>query len=314
MSLELLVRPWFEHLFSILISLTILTYLFIRRKEIIRSTQRIPRLYWIIGGISAGLLLINGYRLAVEISSAPETTIGAWTDLAASYTNLIGQTLILLFVLDAKIVVERSFEPGKVLVIGAHPDDIEIAVGASMAKLHDTGYQITGLVLSHGERGGDSESRLSEAHNSAHFLEIDAVSIMDFTDTKMSLEANEIVRVIEDIVNEFHPNLVFTHSRHDLHQDHQVVYEATLRALRNAPVSILCYESPSVTQDFVPNYYIDVCGYVDVKIEAIQTHWDQHEKPYMKPNLIRSKLAFRGNQAKIEYAEGFEIARMISAI
>jgi len=57
-----------------------------------------------------------------------------------------------------------------------------------------------------------------------------------------------------------------------------------------------------------------VCGYVDVKIEAIHKHWDQHKKPYMNPDLVRSKMNFRGNQAKIDYAEGFEVVRMVSKL
>jgi len=314
MYLEILVRPWFEHLFSILISITIIAYITIRRKDIIRSTQRVPRVFWIIGGITTILMLLNAYRVINEIYNVGENVVSSVVDIITSYGNLIGQTLIVFYLLEAKIVVERMITPAKVMVIGAHPDDIEIAAGASIAKLHDVGFQIVGLVLSHGERGGDGESRLSEAHDGAHFLEIDEVRVMDFNDTQMGLQMNEIVKVIENMVIEFQPNLVFTHSRHDLHQDHQAVYEATLRALRTTRATILSYESPSVTQDFTPNYFIDVCGYVDVKIEAIQSHWDQHRKPYMKPDLVRSKLSFRGNQAKIEYAEGYEIVRMVSAI
>ena len=127
-------------------------------------------------------------------------------------------------------------------------------------------------------------------------------------------QSPQIVRVIEDAIAEFSPDLIFTHSRHDLHQDHQVVYECTLRAARNARTTILSYESPSVTQDFIPVYFLDVDDYVDVKIAAIEKHWDQHKKPYMDPELIRSKLAVRGSQAKVKYAEGFEIVRMVSQI
>jgi LmbE family N-acetylglucosaminyl deacetylase len=222
--------------------------------------------------------------------------------------------LVLFYLLSAKIVIEKTPSPGKVLVIGAHPDDIEIAAGASIAKLHDAGFEVRALVLSHGERGGDADSRLTEAEIGAQFLEMDDVQVMDFHDTQMQNQAIEIVNAIERIIREYEPDMIFTHSRHDLHQDHQTVYESTLRAARNLRTTILCYESPSVTDEFVPIYYIDVCGYVDVKIEAIRKHWDQHKKPYMNPDLIRSKLNFRGNQAKIDFAEGFEVVRMTSRI
>ena len=57
-----------------------------------------------------------------------------------------------------------------------------------------------------------------------------------------------------------------------------------------------------------------MCGYVDIKIHSIEKHWNQHKKPYMREELVRSKLAFRGNQAKVSYAEGFEVIRMVSQI
>ena len=40
-------------------------------------------------------------------------------------------------------------------------------------------------------------------------------------------------------------------------------------------------KAPPVTQEFIPVYFVDACGYVDIKIEAIETHWDQHKKPYI---------------------------------
>ena len=303
---------WFEHLSSIFISLIVLFYIYRRRSDIIRSTQNVSRVFALIIGVTVVILVLNGFRMGHEISGEAENSFSTSVDLLATYGNLIGQTLIVLYLMTSKIIVEKNPVPGKVLVIGAHPDDIEIAAGASIAKLHDAGFKVRALVLSHGERGGNADSRLTEAEIGAQFLELDGVQVMDFHDTQMQTQAFEIVNSIERIIREFEPDLIFTHSKHDLHQDHQTVHESTLRAARDQRTTILCYESPSVTEEFVPVYYIDVCGYVDVKIEAIHKHWDQHKKPYMNPDLIRSKLNFRGNQAKIDYAEGFEVVRMVS--
>jgi LmbE family N-acetylglucosaminyl deacetylase len=138
--------------------------------------------------------------------------------------------------------------------------------------------------------------------------------LCDFADTRLAQQAGELTDTIGALIRKVQPDIIFTHSNHDLHQDHQVVYESTMRAARRTRTTILCYESPSVTQDFRPTYFVDVCGYVDVKIQAIREHWDQRDKPYVKSDLVRGKLAFRGGEAKVEYAEGFEIARMVSAI
>ena len=312
--MEFLRFPWVEYLTPILISLIVLFYIYRRRSEIIRSTQNVSRVFNLIIGVTVVILILNGILLIQTISGVEKSSLTANLDSLANYANLIGQTSILLYLLTSKIVIERNPGPGKVLVIGAHPDDIEIAAGASIAKLHDAGFQIHALVLSHGERGGDADSRISEAEIGAQFLELDGVQVMDFHDTQMQSQTFEIVNAIERNIREFEPDMIFTHSKHDLHQDHQTVHESTMRAARDRRTTILCYESPSVTEEFVPSYYIDVCGYVDVKIEAIHKHWDQHRKPYMNPDLIRSKLNFRGNQAKIDYAEGFEVVRMVSKI
>ncbi len=307
-------QPWFIHLMSDLFSVYILGYIFVRRNEIIRSTQNVSRVYAVIISIAVLLFALNTFRMVVEIQTTPAVMNSDWIDTAIGYANLIGQSLIIVYLLTKKIVMERQVSPGKVLIIGAHPDDIEIAAGASIAKLHDGGYQIYGLILSYGERGGVPQKRLGEAEKGARFLELDQFQVHNFSDTLMMNETAEIVDVIESIVTTYNPDLIFTHSRHDIHQDHQIVHDCTLRALRNYRGTILCYESPSVTQEFVPVYFLDVCGYVDIKIYAIEKHWGQHKKPYMNPDLIRSKLAFRGNQAKVSYAEGFEVVRMVSKI
>jgi LmbE family N-acetylglucosaminyl deacetylase len=87
------------------------------------------------------------------------------------------------------------------------------------------------------------------------------------------------------------------------------VHEATLRAARNMS-TILCYESPSVTQEFVPTFFIDIGAYIDVKVESIKEHWDQRNKPYVQPERVRGQAVFRGSQARAQYAEGFEAVRI----
>jgi LmbE family N-acetylglucosaminyl deacetylase len=310
--MEFLSLSWVEQLFSILVSLIVLFYIYRRRSEIIRSTQNINRVFALIIGVTVVILILNTVHLILEATTDPDNAFNNTVDLVATYGNLIGQSSILLYLLTSKIVIEKNPIPGKVLVIGAHPDDIEIAAGASIAKLHDAGFEVHALVLSHGDRNGNSDASLTESEIGAQFLELDKVMVMNFQDTQMQGQANEIVNAIDGIIREYEPDMIFTHSRHDLHEDHQTVYEATLRAAHDQRTTILCYESPSATDEFVPIYYIDVCGYVDVKIEAIRKHWDQRKKPYMNPDLIRSKMNFRGIQAKIDYAEGFEVVRMVS--
>ena len=269
----------------------------------------------IIAIITTGFIFtfLNGLRLFTEIAYHSYIENDP-LDLFSHYSGLTVQSVLLLYLLGSKIIIEPNACPGHILAIGAHPDDIEIAAGAALAKMRDTGYKITGLVMTYGEKGGDAETRPREAEKGAQFLGLERVEVYHFTDTHLEGDGVELTRAIEKAILREKPDIIFTHSEHDLHQDHKAVFEATLRATRNYPVTILCYESPSSTQDFRPTYFVDVCDYVEVKVEAIRQHWDQKGKPYMDAEMVRSKLVFRGGQAKVKYAEGFEVARMIAPV
>jgi LmbE family N-acetylglucosaminyl deacetylase len=232
-----------------------------------------------------------------------------WYQLGADCLGIIGQSTLLIGIVWMKLIVEPSPNPRKILVLGAHPDDIEIACGGSLAKLCDAGHTIVGLIVSGGECGGNSSSRRREAMEGAEFLGINKVEIMNFPDTKLDNFVLEISQQIEIVVNELKPDIVFTHSIHDIHQDHRAVHYATLRACRNLS-TILCYESPSITQHFQPNVFVNIEQYIDIKIESIRKHEDQNKKRYVQPEQVYGKAIFRGSQAKFEWAEGFEAIRI----
>ncbi|PRY67848.1 LmbE family N-acetylglucosaminyl deacetylase [Glaciihabitans tibetensis] len=200
----------------------------------------------------------------------------------------------------------------RVLAIGAHPDDLELACGGSLARFADEGHEVMAIVMSHGANGGRDEVRENEARLGADTLEVASVSVQDFTDTKMATEMERMVKVIELAVELFKPDVILTHSEHDQHQDHHAVHLATLRAGRRSS-TILCYESPSATRDFAPNYFVDVAPYMDAKVAAVKRHKDQAGKPYMGAKVLRGAAVFRGSQARTEQAEGFEVVRALSS-
>jgi len=298
------------HLAVVAAFVIVAVYVTIHRRVLRRTTRRATIVYWLIFAGSIFFAAANVLRL---IELATDVTISGplpWYDLVAEYLSVIGQSAIVVVLIGLKVVSdERGDRPRRILAIGAHPDDIEIACGATLAQFHDSGYTIWGLVISQGERGGNSDVRPAEAIGGAHFLGLDHVEILDFPDTRLQECSIEILGAIESLVQEFKPDIVFTHSSHDLHQDHRTVHEATLRAARNLS-TILCYESPSVTQEFVPTFFIDIGAYIDVKVESIKEHWDQRNKPYVQPERVRGQAVFRGSQARAQYAEGFEAVRI----
>lgn len=300
------------HISLIIAFVTMLFYTVRSRKQITRYVPASRILYWFILALSGMFAVVGAIRLFFMLTRGVTAGMSPLMDLLAEYPSVVAQTVIICYLIANKIVSERSLRPLRILAIGAHPDDLEIAAGATLARVFDRGHQVFGLVMTHGARGGNARVRPQEARAGGKFLGFSQVKIMDFTDTHLAEQTNEMVQVIEELIRQVKPDMILTHSIHDVHQDHQAVHEATLRAGR-AQSSILCYESPSVTQDFRPTFYVDVNDYAQVKIESVRTHWDQRDKPYMKEEQIRGKLAFRGGQAKVGYAEGFEVVRMLSS-
>lgn len=307
--MDLLTVEVIGHVSLALVFAAVFAHVLLKQNRMRRNLRASKGLFWltVIGSGSFGLF--NLIQVAVLLIHNSTARIPPMVDLLSEYPMVIIQSVIIGYLLMNKIVTERASRPMRILAIGAHPDDIEIAAGATLAKLHDAGHKIYGLVLTCGEMGGNADRRPLEAHAGAKFLELDHLDIKDFIDTRLREEEALLVQAIEAPIREIKPDLIFTHSAHDIHQDHQAVHDATLRAARNQ-TSILCYESPSATMEFNPSVFVDVADYTGVKVAAIQSHWDQRNKPYMKEEQIRGKLAFRGGQARMEYAEGFEVVRM----
>jgi LmbE family N-acetylglucosaminyl deacetylase len=200
--------------------------------------------------------------------------------------------------------------PRRVLAIGAHPDDVELGCGGTLAKLVDSGHEVRALVLSNGERGGDGNKRATEVVDAGARIGIAGVEVLSFPDTELTDHGNALVAAIERVLTRFNPDIILTHSGNDQHQDHRAVHVATLRAGRRHS-SILCYESPSATPDFRPSIFVDVQDYLDVKVEAVAAHRNQLDKPYMRGEQLRGLATFRGAQAKIRHAEGYEPVRLL---
>ena len=300
-----------QHLIAILVYGLVAAYTIAKKKEIHRTTRRSTAEFILVTAVLGLLAIVNLTRLVTEIVGESGTLFSLSFDRMTHYLNIFSLAGIILLLISNKIVLKPVCRPQRILAIGAHPDDIEIAAGATLAKERDSGNYVFGLILTYGREGGNAARRLLEAGRSAEFLGLDDYKVHDFPDTRLQEVSNEVLKVIEATINQINPDLIYTHSAHDIHQDHQVVHAATLRAARRSS-NILCYESPSATAEFMPQFFMEVSDYVEVKIEAIRKHWDQRRKPYVRPEKVRSRLAFRGEQARVDYAEGFEVVRMVS--
>lgn len=197
-----------------------------------------------------------------------------------------------------------------ILAIGAHPDDIEIGCGGSLAWHSSRGDNVMMVVLTNGEMGGASAHvRFKEFEEAANILGVTSVLSLGYSDTKIPT-THEPIAKIEKIINDFKPARVYIPFPREIHQDHRKTSEISLAACRNLP-QILLYEGPSTFPDFQVKYWIDISLTLEKKLKAIGTHKSQGEKEILKIDAIKSLNRFRGYQARSKYAEGFDIFRLI---
>ena len=171
-----------------------------------------------------------------------------------------------------------------VLAIGAHPDDVEIGCGGALLEHRAQGDDLVLLVLTGGEQGGDAALRAQEAVSAATLLGAELVH-HELPDTLVS-ESGETIAVISEVIERFRPEVVYTHSLNDNHQDHRNVHRATIVAAREAP-NIFAYQSPSSAIAFSPGRFVDITPHMDAKLRALREFRTQHAiRPYLEEDLV----------------------------
>ena len=195
-----------------------------------------------------------------------------------------------------------------VLCLGAHCDDIEIGCGGTILRLIQENPKLNfyWVVFS------SNPSRKHEAQAAARlFLESTVcprVVIRSFRDSFFPYEGKAIKDFFESMRKRFQPDLIFTHYRNDLHQDHRVISELTWNTFRDQ--LILEYEIPKYDGDLgSPNFFVGLDQAIcDQKIHNITTSFrSQSSKQWFTEDTFRALLRIRGVESNAvgRYAEGF---------
>jgi LmbE family N-acetylglucosaminyl deacetylase/CheY-like chemotaxis protein len=194
-----------------------------------------------------------------------------------------------------------------VLAIGAHPDDVEIGAAGALLVHRAMGHEVSILTLSRGARGGTEATRAGESEMAA--LAMGATLFLeDLKDTDIS-EGDPTISAISRVVQTVRPTVIYTHSQHDVHQDHRNVYRAAMVAARKVQ-RVYCFQSPSATVDFRPTRFVTIDDQIDRKLLAIQTFASQAEiRGYLDPDLIQSTARYWSRFGDGRYAEAFEVIR-----
>ena len=201
----------------------------------------------------------------------------------------------------------RAASHETVLAIGAHPEDVEIGAGGTLAAHAAAGDALAILILSRGAAGGEMDARGREARESADVLGA-RLFLRDLPATHIS-EGNPTIAKIEEVIEEIRPTVAYTHSIHDLHQDHRSVHRAALVACRQVS-RVYCFQSPSATIDYRPTHFVAVDDYLSRKLKVIGTFGSQASIcDYMEPELITATARYWARYATGTFAEPFETAR-----
>ena len=186
----------------------------------------------------------------------------------------------------------------RVLALGAHADDIEIGCGGTILRLAQAYPELEAhwVVLS-----GDT-ARAGEARASAEAV-LEGVAerqiiVRDFRDGYFPHTGGAVKDFFEELKSEVEPDLIMTHQRHDLHQDHRHVCELTWNTFRDH--LILEYEVPKYDGDLgAPNFFVHLDREtVDRKVATIMEHFaTQLDRRWFTDDLFRSLLRLRGMES-----------------
>ena len=198
--------------------------------------------------------------------------------------------------------------PARVLLVGAHSDDIEIGCGATLLRLRSelTQASFRWVVLgATGVRAQEAKASALEFLSGAHDSKVE---IFDHRDGHFPAQFSQIKQRFEELKTQFSPDLIFTHYKEDRHQDHRLVSELTWNTFRNH--LILEYEIPKFDGGLGdPNVFVPISKALrDEKVSLILKHFhSQAPKQWFDGELFNGLMRLRGLEGASPdgYAEAF---------
>jgi LmbE family N-acetylglucosaminyl deacetylase len=199
----------------------------------------------------------------------------------------------------------------KVCLIGAHPDDIELGCGAFISNIQGK-TDILCVTLSDNQKNPSHTHLVEEHYRSMAILGVsrDHIRMGTFVTRRFPELRQEILEYLYQVNHEYQPDIVITHTRSDIHQDHQQTTEEVLRAFRGT--TVLGFDALRSSYGFFPHFLVDVTPEdVEKKILALAEYSTYHDKYYFDSSVLRATLIRHGALAERPYAEGFDILRIV---
>jgi LmbE family N-acetylglucosaminyl deacetylase len=224
----------------------------------------------------------------------------------------------------------------RILVVAAHPDDEVLGCGATAARRVEEGDEVYFAILGEGitsrfDQRAQADPALFEAlkvrsRRASERLGVREPFLYDLPDNRFdSVPLLDVIKIVEALVSDLKPSVVYTHSGGDLNIDHAVVHRAVLTATRpmaGSPVrTIYSFEIPSSTEwsfgqlarPFHASVYVDVERTLAAKIEAMEMY-DSERRAFphpRSPEALRATAMRWGSVVGLQAAEAFELIRTI---
>jgi len=209
-----------------------------------------------------------------------------------------------------------------ILVIGAHPDDEVVGLGATIKKLSKKNKIFLCIITEGATAQYDDKKmikmRRDACKKSSKLLGISKLKFLDFPDMGLdTISQLEINKELEKVIEDYKPKVVYTTPSHDLHKDHQLVFDSTLVVTRPHSSSVkqlLSYECPGpVKQPFQPTVYQNIEKEFSYKLEAFKMYKSEVMKfPHPRSIEAIENLAIqRGVECSLKKAEAFQLIRSI---
>jgi LmbE family N-acetylglucosaminyl deacetylase len=221
-------------------------------------------------------------------------------------------------ILDAEVSTAHRPLPSRyagrtVLAIGAHPDDLEIGIGGTLARFARAGARVVMAVVS---IPNDFETRLAEARRGAKILGAELRVLLNGGRCCRveDLKTYELVTLLDALVKELGPAVVLAHGSSDFHRDHVLVHNAAMATQRLQFFDLLCYYPTNcrpVQTSFLPRVYVNVTQTIDTKIASIEAHASQFGCRGLGSDIYRETAHAQGRIVGVDYAEGLDVVRML---
>jgi len=226
-----------------------------------------------------------------------------------------------------------------ILAFGAHPDDVELSCGGTLAKEIASGKKVGIIDLTRGELGtrGSAELRDKEASNAKEILGVHVRENLGFADGFFLNDATHQLEIIK-ILRKYQPEIVLCNAVDDRHIDHPKGSKLVSDASFLSGLLKIETELDGVKQDIwrpkqvyhyiqwkiiEPDFVVDVTGYMDIKVEAVKAYGSQFydpksnevETPITSKNFIDS-IVYRaqdlGRLIGVDAAEGYTVERYVA--